>query len=44
MRKANQKEFRVEKAIKGKDDKLYVKSKGVDSYFNSQIDKKEIVI
>ena len=35
MREANQREFRVEKAIKGKDDNLYVKSKGFDSYFDS---------
>ena len=33
--KTNQTEFRVEKLIKKKDDKLYVKWKGCDNYFNS---------
>ena len=36
----NQQEFRIEKVIKRKGDKLYVKWKG---YFNSWIDKKDIV-
>ena len=39
----NQQEFRVEKVIKIKDDKLYVKWKGCDNSFNSWIDKKDIV-
>ena len=43
LQKTNQKEFRVEKVIKSKGDKLYVKWKGYDSVFNSQIDKKDIV-
>ena len=43
LQKANQKEFRVKKVIKGKGDKLYVKLKGYDSSFNSWIDKKDIV-
>ena len=34
-KKTNQKEFRVEKVIKKKDDKLYVKWKGCDSSFNT---------
>ena len=38
------KEFRVEKVINWKGDKLYVKWKGYGSYFNSWIDKKDIVI
>ena len=38
--KTNQKEFRVEKVIKRKGDKLYVKWKGYDSSFNIWIDKK----
>ena len=38
--KTNQKEFGVEKVIKRKDDKLYVKWKGYDSSFKSWIDKK----
>ena len=37
--KTNEKEFRVEKVIKRKWDKLYVKWKGFDSSFNSWIDK-----
>ena len=43
MQKANQKEFRVEKVIKRKGDKLFVKQKGYDSPLNSWIDKKDIV-
>ena len=43
-KKTNQKEFRDEKVIKTKGDKLYVKSKGYDdTSFNSWIDKKDIV-
>ena len=38
LQKANQKEIRVEKLIKRKDDKLYVKWKGYDSFFNSWTD------
>ena len=41
--KTNKKEFRVEKVIKRKDDKLYVKWKGYDSSFNSWIDKKDSI-
>ena len=41
--KKNQKEFTAEKAIKRKDDKLYVKWKGYDNSFSSWIDKKDIV-
>ena len=41
LQKTNQQEFRTEKAIKRKGDKLYVKCKGCDSSFNSWIDKKE---
>ena len=36
-------EFRIEKVIKRKDDKLYAKWKGYDNSFNSWIDKKDIV-
>ena len=39
-RKENQTEFRVEKVIKSKGDKLNVKWKGCDSSFNSWIEKK----
>ena len=42
--KINKKEFRIEKIIKRKDDKLYVKWKGYDNSFNSWIGKKDIVI
>ena len=39
----NQKEHRVEKVIRRKGDKLYVKWKDYDSSFNSWIDKKDIL-
>ena len=38
-----QKEFRLEKVIKRKGDKQYVKWKSYDNSFNSWIDKKDIV-
>ena len=41
-KKTNQKEFRIEKVIKRKDDKLCVKWKGHNNSFNSWIDKKDI--
>ena len=43
LQKTNQKEFRIEKVIKRKGDKLYVKWKGYDSSFNSWIVKKDLV-
>ena len=43
LQKTNQKEFRIEKLIKRKGDKLYVKWKGYDNSFNSWIDKKDLV-
>ena len=43
LQKTDQKEFRIEKVIKRKGDKLYVKWKGYDNSFNSWIDKKDIV-
>ena len=43
LQKTNQKEFSIEKALKKKGDKLYVKWKGYDKSFNSWIDKKDIV-
>ena len=43
LQKTNQKEFRIEKVIKRKGDKLYVKWKGYDNSFNSWINKKDIV-
>ena len=42
LQKTNQEEFRIEKVIKRKGDKLYVKWKGYDNLFNSWIDKKDI--
>ena len=43
LQKANQKEFRIDKVLKRKGDKLYVKWKGYDNSFNSWINKKDIV-
>ena len=43
LQKTNQEEFRIEKVLKGKGDKLYVKWKGYDNRFNSWIDKKDLV-
>ena len=43
LQKTNQKEYRIEKVIKRKGDKLYVKWKGSDNSFNSWIGKKNIV-
>ena len=42
-KKANRKNLTVEQLIKRKDDKLYVKWKSYDSFFNKWIDKKYIV-
>ena len=43
LQKTNQKEFRIEKVIKQKGDKLYVKWKGYDNSFNSWINKNDII-
>ena len=43
LQKTNRKEFRIEKVIKRKGDKLYVKWKGCNNSFNSWNDKKDIV-
>ena len=43
LQKTNQQKFRIEKVIKKKCDKLYVKWKGYDSSFNSWIDKKYLL-
>ena len=40
LQTTNQKEFRIEKVLKRKGDKLYVKWKGCDDSFNSWINKK----
>ena len=42
LQKTSQKEFRTEKVLKRKGDKLYVKWKGCDNRFNSWIDKKDL--
>ena len=39
----NEQEFRIDKVIKRKGDKLYVKWKGCINSFNSWIDKEDIV-
>ena len=43
LQQIDQQEFRIEKVIKKKGDKLYVKWKGNDNSFNSWIDKKDSV-
>ena len=43
LQRTNQKKFRIEKVLKKKGDKLYVKWKGYDNSFDSWIDKKDLV-
>ena len=43
LQKTNQQEFTIEKVIKRKGDKLYVKWKGYDNSVNCWIDKKNLV-
>ena len=43
LQKTNQEEFKIEKLIKKKGDKLYVKWKGYVSSFNSWIDKNDVI-
>ena len=43
LQKTNQKEFRIEKVIKKKGNKLYVKWKGYDNSFNSWINEKDLI-
>ena len=43
LQKTNQQEFRIEKVLKKKGDKLYVKWKGYYNSFNSWINKKDLV-
>ena len=43
LQKTNQKKFRIQKILKRKGDKLYVKSKGYDNSFNSWIKEKYIL-
>ena len=42
LQKTSQEKFRIEKVIKRKGDKLYVKWKGYNNSFNSWIDKKDL--
>ena len=43
LQKTSQEEFRIEKVIKRKGDKIYIKWKGYDNSFNSWIDKNDII-
>ena len=43
LQKTSQKEFRIEKVIKRKGYKLYVRWKGYDNRFNSWINKKDLI-
>ena len=43
LQKTSQKEFRKEKLLKRKGDKLYVKWKGRNNSFNSWINKKDLI-
>ena len=43
LQKTSQEEFKIEKVIKRKGDKMYVKWKGYDNSFNSWIDKKDLI-
>ena len=43
MQKSSQENFRIEKVLKRKGDKLYVKWKWYDNHFNSWIDKKDLI-
>ena len=43
LQKTNQKEVRIEKVLKKKGDKLYVKWKRYDNSFTSWINKKDLV-
>ena len=43
LQKTNQKEFAIEKVIKRKGNKLYVKWKGYSNNFNSWIYKKDLI-
>ena len=43
LQKTIQKKFRIEKVLKRKGDKLYVKWKGYDNRLNSWIDKKDLI-
>ena len=42
LQKTSQEKFRIEKLIKRKGDKLFIKWKGYDNSFNSWINKKDL--
>ena len=43
LQKTSQEEFRIEKVIKRKGEKMYVKWKGYDNSFNGWINKKDLI-
>ena len=43
LQKTNQKEFRIEKILKTKVNKIYVKWKGYKKSFNTWTDKKDLI-
>ena len=43
LQKTNQEQFRIEKIVKRKGGKIYLKWKGCDKSFNSWTDKKDLV-
>ena len=43
LKQINQKEFGIERVLKRKGDKLYVKRERYGNHFNSWIDKKDLV-
>ena len=43
LQKTNQEKFRIEKVLKRKGDKLYVKWKGYGNLFSSWINKKDLI-
>ena len=43
LQKASQEELRIEKVIKKKGDKLYIKWKEYDNSFNGWIDKTDVI-
>ena len=43
LQNTSQEKLRIEKVLKRKGDKFYVKLKGYDNCFNSWIDKKDLI-
>ena len=43
LQKTSREKLRIEKVLKRRGDKLYVKWKGYDNRFNSWIDKKDLI-